>query len=61
MAMKGRVAQLGERRPYKPEVTGSIPVPPTIRFARGRSGLGVSSQELGVFGVSGEEVVLSPN
>jgi hypothetical protein len=25
----GRVAQSGERRPYKPEVTGSIPVPPT--------------------------------
>ena len=27
---KGRVAQLGEHRPYKPGVTGSIPVPPTI-------------------------------
>ncbi len=26
---RGRVAQLGERRPYKPEVTGSSPVPPT--------------------------------
>ena len=26
----GRVAQLGERCPYKAEVTGSIPVPPTI-------------------------------
>ncbi len=26
---KGRIAQLGERRPYKPKVTGSIPVPPT--------------------------------
>ena len=25
----GRVAQLGERRPYKPRVTGSSPVPPT--------------------------------
>ena len=25
----GRVAQLGERRPYKPEVAGSSPVPPT--------------------------------
>ena len=22
---------MGERRPYKPEVAGSIPVPPTIR------------------------------
>lgn len=27
----GRIAQLGERCPYKAEVTGSIPVPPTIR------------------------------
>lgn len=26
----GRIAQLGERRPYKPEVAGSIPVPPTM-------------------------------
>ena len=25
----GRIAQLGERRPYKPKVTGSSPVPPT--------------------------------
>ncbi len=25
----GRVAQLGEHRPYKPGVTGSSPVPPT--------------------------------
>src|SRR5213593_3623906 len=25
----GRLAQLGERLPYKQEVTGSIPVPPT--------------------------------
>ena len=25
----GRIAQLGERRPYKPEVAGSSPVPPT--------------------------------
>ena len=24
----GRVAQLGEHRPYKPRVTGSSPVPP---------------------------------
>ena len=28
----GRVAQLGEHRPYKPRVTGSSPVPPTIRY-----------------------------
>ncbi len=27
----GRIAQLGERCPYKAEVTGSIPVPPTKR------------------------------
>ena len=27
---RGRLAQLGEHRPYKPGVTGSIPVPPTI-------------------------------
>ena len=27
----GRIAQLGERCPYKAEVTGSIPVPPTRR------------------------------
>ncbi len=26
----GRVAQLEEHRPYKPGVTGSSPVPPTI-------------------------------
>ncbi len=26
---KGRIAQLGEHRPYKPRVTGSSPVPPT--------------------------------
>ncbi len=24
---------MGERRPYKPEVTGSIPVPPTMECA----------------------------
>ena len=34
---QGRIAQLGERRPYKPEVAGSIPVPPTIRFAKGKT------------------------
>ena len=32
---KGRVAQLGEHRPYKPGVTGSSPVPPTIIYDRG--------------------------
>ena len=31
----GRVAQLGEHRPYKPGVTGSSPVPPTIKYDRG--------------------------
>ena len=29
---KGRVAQLGEHRPYKPGVTGSSPVPPTKKY-----------------------------
>src|SRR3990172_7395058 len=28
----GRIAQLGERGPYKAEVTGSIPVPPTTEI-----------------------------
>ncbi len=28
----GRLAQLGEHRPYKPGVTGSSPVPPTLFF-----------------------------
>ncbi len=28
----GRIAQLGEHSPYKAGVTGSSPVPPTIRF-----------------------------
>ena len=28
----GRLAQLGERLPYKQEVTGSSPVPPIERF-----------------------------
>ena len=31
----GRIAQLGERCPYKAEVTGSIPVPPTIYLSSG--------------------------
>ena len=30
----GRIAQLGERFPYKEDVTGSSPVPPTI-YTRG--------------------------
>ncbi len=34
--MLGRVAQLGEHRPYKPGVTGSSPVPPTIYIKRPR-------------------------
>ena len=37
----GRIAQLGEHRPYKPRVTGSSPVPPTRikneKVMRGRS------------------------
>ena len=36
---EGRVAQLEEHRPYKPEVTGSSPVPP-IQLFRGRSSVG---------------------
>jgi hypothetical protein len=28
----GRIAQLGEHRPYKPGVTGSSPVPPTSQY-----------------------------
>ena len=34
---QGRIAQLGEHRPYKPGVAGSSPVPPTIRFAKGKT------------------------
>jgi hypothetical protein len=30
MFFEGRIAQLGERRFYTPEATGSIPVAPTI-------------------------------
>ena len=36
---EGRVAQSEEHRPYKPEVTGSSPVPP-IEFFWGRSSVG---------------------
>ena len=35
----GRVAQLGEHRPYKPRVTGSSPVPPTIEFIKMLAGI----------------------
>ena len=31
----GRIAQLGEHRPYKPGVTGSSPVPPTSFLVQG--------------------------
>ncbi len=31
----GRIAQVGERRPYKPKVAGSSPVPPTIEINLG--------------------------
>lgn len=31
----GRLAQLVERRPYKPDATGSSPVPPTINKTSG--------------------------
>jgi hypothetical protein len=37
--LDGRIAQLGERWPYKPEVIGSSPVPPTICGAVVQSGL----------------------
>ena len=30
----GRLAQLGERLPYKQNVSGSIPLAPTIKFRR---------------------------
>ena len=36
---EGRVAQSEEHRPYKPEVTGSSPVPP-IELFWGRSSVG---------------------
>ena len=31
-SQRGWLAQLGEHRPYKARVTGSIPVPPTIFY-----------------------------
>ena len=39
VGIEGRVAQSEEHRPYKPEVTGSSPVPP-IELFRGRSSVG---------------------
>ncbi len=35
----GRIAQLGERCPYKAEVTGSIPVPPTRKVVCAKQGV----------------------
>ncbi len=43
---KGRVAQLGEHRPYKPGVTGSSPVPPTIGSIRQFNGFNVVCYEI---------------
>ena len=40
----GRIAQLGERWPYKPEVTGSSPVPPTSERLRQVTGQGVQAK-----------------
>ena len=39
----GRVAQLGEHRPYKPRVTGSSPVPPTIKFIKILAGITINT------------------
>ena len=36
---RGRIAQLGERGPYKAEVAGSIPAPPTLYDAELRDAL----------------------
>jgi hypothetical protein len=36
----GRIAQLEERGPYKAEVPGSIPGPPTRKISPGKSRLG---------------------
>jgi hypothetical protein len=36
-ADRGRIAQLGERGPYKAEVAGSIPAPPTLYDAHMRT------------------------
>ena len=40
--MPGRIAQLEERGPYKAEVPGSIPGPPTRKI--------ISANSLGIFG-----------
>ena len=42
----GRIAQLGERCPYKAEVTGSIPVPPTSAKAGSRGAGQIIEQKL---------------
>lgn len=42
----GRIAQLGERCPYKAEVTGSIPVPPTSVESGSRGTGQIIEQEL---------------
>ncbi len=39
----GRVAQLGEHRLYTPEVAGSSPVPPIIRFSQPMGILGLEN------------------
>ncbi len=40
--IQGRIAQLGERQPYKLDVTGSIPVSPT-RIKSGRKSFPIFS------------------
>ena len=35
--LHGRLAQLGEHRPYKPRVAGSIPAPPTTPLFKGNA------------------------
>ncbi len=49
----GRIAQLGERCPYKAEVTGSIPVPPTSENSSGMEGQEESSSDEVLFLVYG--------
>ena len=44
---KGRVAQLGEHRPYKPGVTGSSPVPPTIDLLSVFENFDVATKKIG--------------
>ncbi len=45
----GRIAQLGERLPYKQEVTGSNPVSPTIQDGKAVLNGGASSSTQGFF------------